>query len=56
MKYRVELDYEYGNHIVTEEPNYDGATTNINDDINVYHVDATTPEEAIEIAKFEDCI
>ena len=61
MKYRCTYDDELNKFIVEEDdPNYDGPVTNVNDDIYVYHVEADSPDEAIEIAELEkaidDCI
>lgn len=51
-KYLVELDGDQW--IATDDdPDYDGPASNINDDIYTYHVDADTPEEAIDIAEQE---
>ena len=51
-KYLVELDGDQW--IATDDdPDYDGPISNINDDIYTYHVDADTPEEAIDIAEQE---
>ena len=51
-KYLVELDGDQW--IATDDdPDYDGPVSNINDDIYTYHVDADTPEEAIDIAEQE---
>jgi hypothetical protein len=51
-KYLVELDGDQW--IATDDdPDYDGPVSNVNDDIYTYHVDADTPEEAIDIAEQE---
>ena len=51
-KYLVTFDGD--KWIVTnDDPDYDGPITNINDGIYTYHVDADTPEEAIDIAEQE---
>ena len=57
MKYRCTYDDELNKFIVEEDdPNYDGPVTNINDDIYVYHVEASSTEEAIMMAEFEKAI
>lgn len=56
MKYRCTYDDELNKFIVEEEPDYDGPVTNINDDIYVYHVEASSVEEAIMMAEFEKAI
>lgn len=56
MKYRCTYDDELNKFIVEEEPDYDGPVTNINDDIYVYHVEASSTEEAIMMAEFEKAI
>lgn len=56
MKYRCTWDDELNKFIVEEEPDYDGPVTNINDDIYVYHVEASSTEEAIMMAEFEKAI
>ena len=54
-KYLVELDGDQW--IATDDdPDYDGPVSNVNDDIYTYHVDADTPEEAIDIAEQENFI
>lgn len=51
-KYLVELNGDQW--IATDDdPDYDGPVSNVNDDIYTYHVDADTPEEAIDIAEQE---
>jgi len=57
MKYRCTYDDELNKFIVEEDdPNYDGPVTNVNDDIYVYHVEASSVEEAIMMAEFEKAI
>lgn len=57
MKYICTWDEELGRFLVElDSPDYDGPVTNINDDIYVYHVEADTPDEAIEMAEFEKAV
>lgn len=49
-KFIVELDGDQW--IVTDDdPDYDGPETNCFDDIDVYHIEAETASEAIDIAE-----
>lgn len=42
--------------VVEDDPNYDGPESNIGDPIDVYHISAASPEEAIAFAKVEKAI
>lgn len=42
--------------VVDDDPDYDGPESNIGDPIDVYHIEAASPEEAISIAKIEKAI
>lgn len=56
-KYICEYDETYGDFIVSEDdPGYDGPETNIADDVYTYHITASTPDAAKEIARFHKSI
>ena len=54
-KYLVEIDPDgiIDPFVILDEPDYDGPVSNINDKFGVYHVEASSIDEAIEIAKQE---
>ena len=54
-KYIVEYDGEYFT-VTDDDPSYDGPVTNVADDEFVYHIEADTPEEAMDIAEQEYAI
>jgi uncharacterized protein YihD (DUF1040 family) len=57
MKYLCTWDEDLNRFLIEpDDPDYDGPVTNVNDDIYVYHVEADTSDEAIEMAEFEKAI
>lgn len=55
MKYIVEYD-EGDWNVTLDNPDYDGPVTNISDPEYMYHVDAASESEAVEIAMAEKAI
>lgn len=55
-KYLVIIDqYDPGDYTIEDDvEDYDGPECNIDDEDGVYHIEAETPEEALETARFLD--